>query len=94
MRAAPKPVALEILHDLVPGRIRYRNRAIVGREALARAVEKALVHTRGVAYAKASPLTGSIVVEFQAPAAAERIADIIEAVIAGRPPPRPPHPHT
>ena len=94
MRAAPKPVALEILHDLVPGRIRYRNRAIVGREALARAVEKALVHTRGVASAKASPLTGSIVVEFQAPAAAERIADIIEAVIAGRPPPRPPHPHT
>jgi Ca2+-transporting ATPase len=86
MRAAPEPTVVEILHDAVPGRIRYRNRAIIRREALGRAIEKALRHAIGVTSAKANPLTGSIVATFRAPATAERIADIIKAVTQGRRP--------
>ena len=86
MDTAYRPAPLEIVHDAVPGRVRFRNRAIMRREALAKAIEKTLRRASGVTSARASALTGSIVVTFRVPATVGSVAAIIDAVTEGRQP--------
>ena len=89
-----KTIGTELVHSAVPGRVRFRHRGFVAREPLARAAEAALRRTIGVRTATASPLTGSVLVTYAPPASKERLAEIIEAVAAGRPVSDPPRPHT
>ena len=86
-------VGVETVHAVVPGRVRFRHRGIVAKEDLARAVEEALRQTLGVTSATASPLTGSILVTYAAPISREQLAEIVDAVAAGRPRPQTPHLH-
>jgi Ca2+-transporting ATPase len=77
-----KRVPLEIVHDAAPGRVRFRHRGLVARQALAQKTETALRKTIGVTSAMASPLTGSILVTYAAPGSRDRLTEIIDAVIA------------
>ncbi len=61
--------------------------ALVARPEQARAVEAALAGRRGVVSARASALTGSVLVAFGPPAAIPDLACVIDAVVAGRAPP-------
>ncbi len=87
--SAASQIPAEIVHNAVAGRIRFRHLGLVGREDLVCAVTQALSGCLGIAAVRASALTGSVLVEFGAPAYSRRIAQVIEAVAAGREPPSP-----
>jgi Ca2+-transporting ATPase len=92
----PKWACVEIVHSAVAGRVRFRHRNLVARAPLARKTETALRGTVGITSAHANPLTGSVLITYAAPASCQRLAEIIEDVVAGRipgeadgaPPPR------
>jgi P-type Ca2+ transporter type 2C len=92
----PKRASVEIVHSAVPGRVRFRHRGLMARPPLARKTETALRGTVGVTSAHANPLTGSVLITYDAPASCRRLAEIIEDVVASRipgeadgaPPPR------
>ena len=69
----------EVVHDGVPGRIRFRHPPIIGNEAVGRAAVAALLAKPGVTSARASVVTGSILVTFVAPG---RVAELAEAIAA------------
>jgi Ca2+-transporting ATPase len=74
----------EIVHDAVAGRVRFRHLGLVAREDLVGSVQEALRRCPGVTAVRASSLTGSILLEFGAPATVKRLAAAIDAVAAGR----------
>ena len=77
-------IPIEIVHDAVTGRIRFRHLGLIDREDLASRVASALTRYPGIETVRASTVTGSVLVKFGPPARRERIADVIELVIAGR----------
>jgi Ca2+-transporting ATPase len=87
----------EIRHDAVAGRVRLRHDALRGDPALAGRVHATLAAQPGVAAVRVSPVTGSILVRFEAPATPARLARVIASCIAdppsvqpdGEPSPRP-----
>jgi Ca2+-transporting ATPase len=74
---------LDVLHDTVPGRVRFRCEAIIDRPARAQAVTAALADLAGVAKASASALTGSVLVAFAPPATSASLATAVAAAARG-----------
>jgi Ca2+-transporting ATPase len=74
-----------VLHDAVPGRVRLRHPAVADAAAAERAVD-ALLALGGVESARASLVTGSVLVHYRAPATIPAIARALERSI--RPPGR------
>jgi Ca2+-transporting ATPase len=73
----------EIVHDAVRGRVRFRHHALNDHPELAQRLERDLGLLAGVRSIRASALTGSIVVTFEAPAAIPDIAAAIARVASG-----------
>ncbi|MGZ8324543.1 MAG: HAD-IC family P-type ATPase [Rhodoplanes sp.] len=84
---APGFASVQVIHDRVAGRVRFRHAGLVAQPEQARAVEASLAGRHGVVSARASTLTGSVLVEFGPPAASPDFASVIDAVAAGRAPP-------
>jgi len=61
---SPTPVLA--LRSSVPGRERWEVNSLKGRTALAAALEKALLAQNGVILARANPLTGRVLIQFEA----------------------------
>lgn len=74
-------VRTSVVHNAVPGRVRFRHAGLVAREELARKVETSLYAAVGVVSARASTLTGSVLVTYALPATAQSLASLIEAVV-------------
>ncbi len=81
--ASHRKAAPEVLHDSVPGRVRFRQEAIIGQPARARAVAAALLGVAGVVRANASAVTGSVLVVFSPPATGAIIASTIADAATG-----------
>lgn len=73
---------LEVVHDGVPGRIRFRHAMLRGNLPLAHYIQARLMASRGIIATRLSPLTGSILVRFRFPATKPALASAIEAWIA------------
>jgi Ca2+-transporting ATPase len=73
--------------------VRFRHAGLVAHEALARTLEASLYAAVGVVSAKASALTGSVLVSYTPPATAQSLASLIDAVVEGRALASGPHPH-
>src|SRR5579859_754393 len=54
-----------VLRSAVPGRERWEVESLKGRDALAAALEKALLAEHGVVLARANPLTGRVLIQFE-----------------------------
>jgi P-type Ca2+ transporter type 2C len=78
--------AMAIVHDVVPGRVRFRHLAIVARQDRIRCVEASLLAQPGVISAHANALTGSVLVHYSHPATVPRLARLIDAAASGRSP--------
>jgi len=74
----------KVIHDAVPGRVRFRHQGLVAREDIARTVDAALQAQPGVISAQARSLTGSVLIEYAPPATIPRLARMIDAAVAGR----------
>jgi Ca2+-transporting ATPase len=72
-----------VVHDAVPGRVRFRCDAILNRPPRAQAVAAALLGAPGVRSVRASAVTGSVLVEFAAPADAGVLARAIAGAATG-----------
>ncbi|WP_159729595.1 HAD-IC family P-type ATPase [Methylosinus sp. Ce-a6] len=72
----------EIVHRAVPGRVRIRHFGLAGRDSRVEAVMKALLARPGVASARASALTATVLVEFSAPASIREILQAVEDAVA------------
>ncbi len=77
----------EIVHDAVPGRVRFRVGALRDEPRLAQPIVDTLLAQPGVRRAEASKLTGSVLVYFGAPATIATLADAIVDAESGKPPP-------
>jgi Ca2+-transporting ATPase len=87
-RARARPAArniAEIVHAAVHGRARLRHAGLMGREAIARAVEAALLARPGIISARARSLTGSVLVEYAPPMTLARLLRALDAAVSGRP---------
>lgn len=73
-----------ILHDAVPGRVRFRHPGLRGRNDVVRAVEAALRSYPGIISARASPLTGSALIEYRPPVTVSKVAQLLEAVASDK----------
>jgi Ca2+-transporting ATPase len=78
----------EIVHDAVPGRVRFRHDALREDARLVQRVVDTLLAVPGVERAQASALTGSVLVHFAPPATAATLAGAIADAAGGKPPPR------
>ena len=87
---APRPAARvrpELVHDAVPGRVRFRHDALREDPRLAEPIVDTLLALPGVQRAQASELTGSVLVHFGPPATRDALADAIADAASGKPPP-------
>jgi len=76
----------EIVHDAVPGRVRFRLGVLVGDRARIAAVVAAVASLTGVRSVRASDVTGSVLVQFASPCSVERMrVTIARAASARRP---------
>jgi Ca2+-transporting ATPase len=72
---------LEVAHDAIPGRIRFRHAALCGNLPLANRIQALLMGLPGIVSARVSPLTGSILVRLRMPATRSALADMIQSWI-------------
>lgn len=86
---AASQIPAEIVHNAVAGRIRFRHLGLIGREDLVFTITEALSGCLGIEAVRASALTGTVLVKFGLPAHPRQLAQLIDAVIAGRKPPSP-----
>ena len=94
-RAQPRaPGRAEIVHDAVPGRVRFRHLGLVARADRTHAVDDALRTHDGVVSAHVNVLTGSVLVQYGPPATVPALAGAIDAAVAGRRPRSPRHPRS
>ncbi len=73
----------KVIHDAVPGRVRFRHRGLIGREDLALSVTEALRRCGGVESVGASAITGSVLVKFDVAVTAVSISHVIDATVSG-----------
>jgi Ca2+-transporting ATPase len=73
-----------IKHDAVPGRIRFGTFALRRRPELVARVEAAMSALPGVRTVRANAASGSVLIEFCAPATAAPLSQAIAGVLAGR----------
>jgi Ca2+-transporting ATPase len=79
---------LRVVHAAVPGRLRIKAPALRRREDLARATAARLLTLRGVARVRVAPLTGSVLIEFDAARSqADMLADIARELGGRQAPP-------
>jgi Ca2+-transporting ATPase len=69
---------IEIVHDRVPGRVRFRVAGLRGAAPLRDLVEAELPRHEGVRSAAASTLTGTVLVLFETTVPPDRIAAFLE----------------
>ena len=69
--------SLQVMHDRVAGRVRFRHPGLVAQTERVRAVEAALAECRGVISVRASALTGSVLVEYGPPATIPDLASMM-----------------
>jgi Ca2+-transporting ATPase len=91
-RQSQQAFTAEIIHAAVAGRLRLRHLGLVARADLARAMEAGMRGLPGVVSARASPLTGSVLLEYEAPMRVRRLVRAVEKIVAGRPLRRAPNP--
>lgn len=77
---------VQVVHDRVAGRVRFRHPALVSRNELVAAVEAALAGRRGVVSVRASALTGTVLVAYGPPATTANLGLALDAVVAPLPP--------
>lgn len=76
---------VQVMHDRVAGRVRFRHPALVARNELVAAVTAALAGRRGVLSVRASALTGTVLVAYGPPATTANLALALDAAVAGAP---------
>jgi Ca2+-transporting ATPase len=77
------PMRLSIVHAAVEGRVRFHLGSEGGRRMQLAALERCLRGLKGVLEVRASELTGSLLVRFQAPATTRSLGRAIERAIHG-----------
>ena len=82
-----KARGVRVIHDRVAGRVRFRHPGLVALPERVHSVEATLAGRRGVFSARASGLTGSVLVEYSPPATISELGSVIEAVVAAEPAP-------
>ncbi len=82
-------IKTEIVNHRIAGRVRFRHARLLGDDAAAQAVASALRNREGVDSARASSLTGSVLVEYRLPASVADLALALDAAAAEKTPPPP-----